>query len=74
MATIREEQSDCTKCKHTTTKRFDPQVEHLRIDSDETPFRCDKCEYSCMIKSDLVKHMIKHTGKKVFRCDTCEYS
>ncbi|XP_041664328.1 zinc finger protein 3-like [Cheilinus undulatus] len=35
------------------------------------PFGCSECEKSFIKKSDMVKHMIVHTGEKLFSCLVC---
>ena len=37
-------------------------------------FKCDLCQFSTAKKSNLMRHMRNHTGKKLFKCDLCHFS
>ncbi|XP_072007252.1 zinc finger protein ZFAT isoform X2 [Engystomops pustulosus] len=46
---------------------------HLRIHTNEKPYKCPLCNYASAIKANLSVHMRKHTGEK-FSCDHCAFS
>ncbi|XP_056378776.1 zinc finger protein ZFAT [Hyla sarda] len=46
---------------------------HLRIHTNEKPYKCPLCNYASAIKANLSVHMRKHTGEK-FSCDHCSFS
>lgn len=44
--------------------------------SEEKPFLCHQCEYTCKARHDLVRHMDSHNPKPLFKCTQadCDYS
>ncbi|XP_066435013.1 zinc finger protein ZFAT [Eleutherodactylus coqui] len=46
---------------------------HLRIHTNEKPYKCPLCNYASAIKANLSVHMRKHTGEK-FSCEHCAFS
>lgn len=46
---------------------------HLRIHTNEKPYKCSYCSYASAIKANLNVHMRKHTGEK-FSCDYCTFT
>ena len=43
--------------------------------SDERPFRCSQCEYSCKSNSNLSRHMKQvHSDERPFSCPQCQFS
>ena len=42
--------------------------------SRDKPFRCYGCNFSCAVKSNLMRHKRTHTGEKPFKCDECDYA
>ncbi|MCL4143745.1 UNVERIFIED_CONTAM: hypothetical protein GTU68_023779 [Idotea baltica] len=35
------------------------------------PFKCSKCNYECIAKSQLTDHILKHNRIKRFKCSEC---
>lgn len=33
---------------------------------------CDYCQKTCKIKTDLIRHMLIHSGKKPYKCNYCQ--
>ncbi|KAI8487806.1 hypothetical protein Bbelb_345440 [Branchiostoma belcheri] len=46
-------------------------TEHTDV---EKPFSCDRCDFSCTRKCNLVHHMHKHAGEMSYMCEECEYT
>lgn len=47
---------------------------HLRNHFGSKPFKCVKCNYSCVNKSMLNSHMKSHTNVYQYRCSECTYA
>ena len=39
----------------------------------EKPYKCDYCDYRCIKRSILQRHIRTHTGEKPYKCDYCDY-
>ncbi|CAH2011321.1 unnamed protein product [Acanthoscelides obtectus] len=69
----------CTKCdkSFTYTQSLDDHI--LRKHPDLTASvsrkiqKCTHCEYKCLQKQHLIRHMMKHTGDKL-KCTKCDAS
>lgn len=65
--------------KHSTTPKCDemplsPEPPDPPLEKDALkPHSCDSCTYRCNSRSNLLKHMKMHTGKKEFLCNVCGY-
>ena len=46
---------------------------HLGTHTTNKPFKCSKCSYSSMLKTNLQIHMRKHTNERL-RCVICSFS
>jgi uncharacterized Zn-finger protein len=46
-------------------------VQHLKVQTDDTPYSCDSCKKSFSRKSHLITHVRVHTGDKPYKCDEC---
>ena len=44
---------------------------HLRKQTGEKPFKCDKCGLCFAQSGTLNTHLQTHAGEKPFKCDTC---
>ena len=47
---------------------------HLLVQSEEKPFVCSWCNYSCTEAGTLKVHMRIHQGKRPYSCKKCDYS
>jgi Zinc finger, C2H2 type len=47
--------------------------EYQPIHSDDKPFICNLCDYSCKDKNQLKTHRLIHFDDKFFTCDQCDY-
>ena len=45
---------------------------HMRIHTNEKPYKCDVCDKAFRDSSDLQKHKRIHTNEKPYECDVCE--
>ena len=46
----------------------------LLVFSGVRQVKCDKCDFTCVLKKQLVSHMRTHTGDKPYKCDLCPYA
>nr|XP_053626757.1 zinc finger protein 236-like isoform X2 [Cherax quadricarinatus] len=58
---------DCTK----EFKKPNDLVRHMRIHTNDKPFKCSKCYRAFSVKSTLVAHMKTHLAVKEHTCKQC---
>ena len=68
----------CDLCGMTFAARSNLETHIMYKHSDEKPFDCEECEFSCKTQSDLNKHFdMMHCGEQRYltcQWDKCEYS
>ena len=37
-------------------------------------YKCDECDYTTEISSNIKSHKRKHSGEKPYKCDKCDYA
>nr|CAD7437387.1 unnamed protein product [Timema bartmani] len=60
----------CSYCMKEFKKPSD-LVRHIRIHTNEKPFKCNQCSRSFAVKSTLTAHIKTHTGIKDYTCAHC---
>ncbi|XP_076290481.1 uncharacterized protein LOC143213960 isoform X2 [Lasioglossum baleicum] len=61
----------CTFC-HKEFKKPSDLIRHLRVHTQEKPFKCTHCYRSFALKSTMIAHERTHTGTKRYACGTCD--
>ncbi|XP_045326755.1 zinc finger protein 75D isoform X1 [Leopardus geoffroyi] len=56
-------------CKQELPKQMDL---HGKGHAGEKPFKCQECEKSFRVSSDLIKHQRIHTEEKPYKCQQCD--
>ncbi|XP_076328463.1 zinc finger protein 236-like isoform X2 [Tachypleus tridentatus] len=61
----------CMYCSKEFKKPSD-LVRHIRIHTQEKPYKCSHCFRAFAVKSTLTAHLRTHTGVKEFLCEVCD--
>ncbi|XP_032680584.1 zinc finger protein 236-like isoform X2 [Odontomachus brunneus] len=61
----------CSFCMKEFKKPSD-LIRHLRVHTQEKPFKCMYCVRSFALKSTMIAHERTHTGVKKYACDSCD--
>ncbi|XP_043269553.1 zinc finger protein 236-like isoform X2 [Venturia canescens] len=61
----------CNFC-HKEFKKPSDLIRHLRVHTQEKPFKCSSCCRSFALKSTLRAHERRHAGTKQYSCSTCD--
>ncbi|XP_046466966.1 zinc finger protein 236 isoform X1 [Neodiprion pinetum] len=60
----------CSYC-HKEFKKPSDLIRHLRVHTQEKPFKCSYCSRSFAVKSTMIAHERTHTGVKKYMCCNC---
>jgi KRAB domain-containing zinc finger protein len=67
----REVGFQCPKCPKQYTTQY-ALVAHMNVSHDEVKrYQCYFCSLATSTKSNLIRHMSKHTHERPFKCQTC---
>jgi hypothetical protein len=70
----REVPFQCTKCPKQYTTKYNFKA-HINVSHDEVKwFQCYFCSLATFKKSQLIRHMPKHTKEKPYKCQYCYQS
>lgn len=61
---------DCHFC-HKAFKKPSDLIRHLRVHTQEKPFKCSECHRSFALKSTMKYHERIHAGEKIYNCGIC---
>ncbi|XP_015177319.1 PREDICTED: zinc finger protein 236-like isoform X3 [Polistes dominula] len=61
----------CSFC-HKEFKKPSDLIRHLRVHTQEKPFKCSYCVRSFALKSTMIAHERTHTGTKKYACGLCD--
>jgi KRAB domain-containing zinc finger protein len=67
----REVRFQCPKCPKQCTTKYNLKA-HVNVSHDEVKrHQCYFCSLATFKKSDMIKHMLKHTKEKPYKCQYC---
>ncbi|XP_015593924.1 zinc finger protein 236 isoform X3 [Cephus cinctus] len=61
----------CSYC-HKEFKKPSDLIRHLRVHTQEKPFKCSHCFRSFALKSTMMAHERTHMGAKKYECNSCD--
>ncbi|KAK2584206.1 hypothetical protein KPH14_006627 [Odynerus spinipes] len=61
----------CSFC-HKEFKKPSDLIRHLRVHTQEKPFKCSYCFRSFALKSTMIAHERTHAGTKKYACGSCD--
>lgn len=61
----------CTFC-HKEFKKPSDLIRHLRVHTQEKPFKCTYCHRSFALKSTMIGHERTHSSVKRYACGSCD--
>ncbi|KOC62601.1 Zinc finger protein 845 [Habropoda laboriosa] len=61
----------CIFC-HKEFKKPSDLIRHLRVHTQEKPFKCTYCSRSFALKSTMMAHERTHSGDKRYACGSCD--
>ncbi|XP_043265068.1 zinc finger protein 236-like [Colletes gigas] len=61
----------CNFC-HKEFKKPSDLIRHLRVHTQEKPFKCAHCYRSFALKSTMIAHERTHTSTKRYACSSCD--
>lgn len=64
----------CDLCGKTFKSKVTLKSHRLSHSSEGKRFQCTKCDFTCVSKPSLLRHMEQHAEFKPFRCAHCHYS
>uniref|UniRef100_A0A8D8M5H6 Protein hunchback n=2 Tax=Cacopsylla melanoneura TaxID=428564 RepID=A0A8D8M5H6_9HEMI len=46
----------------------------MLVHTEERPYQCELCDYTCKQSGNLKAHMVVHTEERPYQCEICEYT